>query len=82
MDMKRLEAFKALKDHPWLGRSFKKLSKADEDYCIAWLEANAGLSKDQAPHYIVRLWLDRPKPKAWKEMEELLICANSALRES
>ena len=79
MNMTRLEAFKALKDHPWLGRSYKKLSKADEAWAIAWLEDNKGLTKDQAPHHIVRLWLDKPRPKAWKEIEELLMCANSSL---
>jgi hypothetical protein len=78
--MTRKEHFMALADHPWLGRSYKRLREEDVHWCLNWLDAHASDSKDAAALIITKLFLDNPaKPKAWKEMEELLICSNSAL---
>jgi hypothetical protein len=76
----RTKAFESYRDHAWLSRSFKKLRPEDLQFCRDVLAQHATTSKDAFVHIVVRLYIDRPtKPKAWKEIEELLICANSTL---
>lgn len=65
--------FEVLKEHAWLGRSYSKLSKAELAVCQAFVEAKHG----DFEHDLNRLFLDKPKPKHWKEILELLTCFNS-----
>ena len=74
--MDRLAAFNKLSEHPWLGKSFKKLTKDDVSMVQEWLAANSEIDRNRFNELAVRLFLDKPKPKAWKEIEELLIACN------
>lgn len=78
--MSREYAFKAFKDHPWLSRVYKQLNKSEFDMAIAFIEANDHLAKDAFEQAAVRMFLDKPKPKHWTAIEELLVCANSSLK--
>ena len=75
--MDRLAAFNKLEGHPWLGKSFKKLTKEDVYFTRIWLAEAADLDRDTFNEKVVRRFLDdKYKPKAWKEIEELLIACN------
>lgn len=77
---KRLEAFHALEKHPWLGRIYGRLTKAELAFCQELILANEHLSKGDFELKINRLWLDREeRPKNRFVISELLICANSAM---
>ena len=70
----RLVKFLKLKDHPWLKRSFKKLKPIDVEFCKWFLEDTKSENNNDYSMKVVRLYLDKAdKPKAWKEIEELLI---------
>lgn len=76
----RTTAFKSYQNHAWLHRSFKRLNVEDLQFCLSVLDQHQTTSKDEFARLAVRLFIDRSsKPKAWKEIEELLICANSVL---
>lgn len=81
MGLSRSEHFELLKNHAWLGRSFAKLTAADLQLARKFLADNSQLSKDEFVQAAVRMFLDQPsKTKRWKEIEELLVCANSSLK--
>ena len=76
MATNRIDNFNKLKNHPWLGRSFKKLTKDDIEFAISFLKENENNNDDIFCHKAVRLFIDKTqKPKAWKEIEELLIAS-------
>jgi hypothetical protein len=80
--MKRKDQFHSYKNHPWLCRVFKKLTKADVLFCETYLAENDHLTKDDFQLKVNRLFMDdRNPPKAWKEIKELLTCTNSALNQ-
>lgn len=70
----RQQKFDELKNHPYLSKLFKKLKNEDLIFCEKFLEETKALTKDEFATKVIRLNLDNPnKPKAWKEIEELLI---------
>jgi len=71
----RLNNFLALEKHPWLKRSFIKLTKKELEICINFLNETKDISKDEFAIKTVRLFLDKEKPKNWKFIEELLIAS-------
>lgn len=71
--MTRVERFRALKGHAWLGRVYAKLSKADIQIGEELLAKHESSSKDELATVILRLWLDKEKPRRWVELEELMI---------
>lgn len=71
--MTRLDRFKALENHAWLKKSYKKLSKDDLQFCFVLLQDTQNLDKNAFASKVIRLWLDKEKPKSWKNIEELLI---------
>ncbi len=73
--MTRLDKFMAFKDHPWLKRSFEKLTKDDLFFAEKLLREVETMGRDEYASMVVRLFLDKPKPKAWKELEELFIAS-------
>jgi hypothetical protein len=75
----RASAFLNYKDHPLLKKQYKKLADYELAIAMGFILDNIYLSKDDFERKAVRLFMDKPKPKHWKEIEELLLCANSAL---
>lgn len=76
----RLAAFKAYEKHAWLGRVFRKLSPEEMQIAVGFFEKNAALSKGDFEYAVNRAFLDQvEKPKHYKEILELLTCANSSL---
>lgn len=71
--MNRIDKFGSFKNHHMLKKSYKKLNLNDLDFCIRFLNENAKLDKNEIATKIVRLYIDKEKPKNWKEIEELLI---------
>lgn len=62
-----------LKDSPFYGRLFKKLTDKDLKFCTEFCEQNSGLSKDQWYFKINRLGLDQAdKPKNLNVICEIL----------
>jgi hypothetical protein len=77
---RRLEAFRNLKKHAWLGRVFARLSAKEIAGAEGFIRARGDDSKDAFELAINRLFIDAPdKPRHWAEISELLSCANSAL---
>lgn len=72
--MSRIERFKALETDPWFSRVFKRLSKEDQALCLAWIQRNDALDKAAFEMAVHRMFLDKPKPKRWTEITELLHC--------
>lgn len=76
--MDRLTAYLSYKTHPWLSKSFKRLKSDEIDLGVQFIKANENLDKDAFDKAINRMFLDRPKPKHWATILELLANANSA----
>lgn len=79
--MDRQTVFNSLATHPWLGRVYKKLTIKERLQCEVFLVLHTGSDKDRFELAVNRMFLDDPeKPKHYKEMLELLTCANSLLK--
>lgn len=77
---KRVANFEALKTHPWLSRIYARLRGEDVAYARDFLGRHTALAKGDFESAVNRMFMDNPaKPKRWKEIQELLLCANSAL---
>lgn len=76
---KRNDTFEAFSTHPWFGKVFKRLKNDDLSTARCFLKANGHLGKGEFEFAVNRMFLDKPKPKNWKEIQELLTCANSVL---
>lgn len=78
----RTEHFQALKQHPWMHKIYAKLTEAEENFCQDFLRQNREASKGDFETLVNRLFMDQPelrkKYRHWKEISELLTCANSA----
>jgi hypothetical protein len=79
MHVTRDTVLSAYKDHAILGKLYKRLKAEDITALNSFLKANAHLDKGSFERAVNRMFIDRPKPKHWKEIIELLSCANSAL---
>lgn len=79
MKSDRIHNFEALSNHPWLGRVYSRLSDSDLRLAREFMEANGDLAKGDFEFAINRMFMDRERPKRYKEILELLCCANSAL---
>lgn len=78
--MTRAEKFRALAAHGWLKSVFKKLTAEERQIAEDFIRENDALDKGAFELRINRMFLDRlEKPKHWKEILELLTCANSAV---
>lgn len=71
--MDRLNKFNALKTHAWLQKSFKKLNANELQIVNDFIALYGDKDKNTFASAAVRLFLDKQKPKHWKEIEELLI---------
>ena len=73
--MTRIDKFRALKSHAWLGKVYAKLTKVEIEIGEDLLAKHEDTSRDELATIIVRLWLDKEKPKHWQNLEELLIAS-------
>ena len=78
---KRHMFFDGFKAHAWLSRVYSRLSPADITTAYEFMTAKSHLSKGEFDFAINRMFIDKgdAKPKRWKEIQELLTCANSSL---
>lgn len=68
------------KDHAWLSRVYKKLKSADIEVALTFIRNNSQLNKSDFELKINRMFIDSAtRPKNYKEISELLSCANSSL---
>lgn len=72
----RLKAFHALKDHPWYGRYYKKLTPADVTYAEWFMVYYYGCDKGVFEAAVNRMFVDKDKPRNWAVISELLAAAN------
>jgi len=77
--MKRLGIFNSYKDHAWLKKVYGRLSQNDILMAVEFIGLNDELNKLDFEFKINRMFLDKQRPKNYKEILELLTCANSAL---
>lgn len=75
----RREAFESLRQHPWLGKLFAKLSVQDLELAVQFIDDNAHLEKGEFEMAVNRWLLDQKKPRRYRAILELLSCANSML---
>ncbi len=80
-DAVRIDIIKGYETHPWLKKTYAKLTRLEMVQTLAFAQVHAHLSKDDFMMAVQRMFLDRDKPKHWKEIQELLTCANSAMEE-
>lgn len=73
--------FDSFDTHPWLGRTYRKLTGADRRLAYDFMAQNQALSKGDFELKVNRMFVDKDsKPKNWTLIIELLTCANSAFR--
>lgn len=77
MGQERLIKLLGFREHPWLGRVFVRLSKADLAFMESFCVENAALGKDDFEKRVNRMFLDRERPKNWKLILELLANCNT-----
>lgn len=70
--MSRLEKFKKLKTHPYLGKDFKKLKESEYNECIGFLESTEGYPRDVYVIALNRWKLDEVRSKNHTVMWSLL----------
>lgn len=75
--MTRLELFKSYSKHPWLSRVYARLKLNEITLIEDFINENNLLNKHDFEIKINRMFIDKTKPKKWKEILELLICCNS-----
>jgi hypothetical protein len=81
--MTRLDALRTIPGHPWLGRVYARLSEAERIELEAFATAHDHLSTGDFDQAVNRMHLDvQPKPRRWKEVQEILSCVNSIARAS
>lgn len=77
----RILLFNKLKDHPWYSRLYKKLSKSDLAFIEGFISEHDKLPVVEFERAATNLFIDTSeRPKRHKEIVELLICANSMVR--
>lgn len=77
METSRREKFEILREHPWLGKIFRKLTLADMKLCIEFLNLHESKTIDEFEFLVNRMFLDKSdRPKNSGIIQELLSCAN------
>lgn len=77
--MNRMDLFKKLYNHAWLGRIYRRLYAEEMNLALDFIVSNDHLDKGPFEYAVNRMFLDKPKPKHFKEILELLTCANSQI---
>lgn len=75
----RLKHFEEFKMHPWLTKVYTRLSIQELELARSFIAQHDQLGKGDFEYKINRMFLhDDTKPKHFKEILELLTCANSS----
>lgn len=78
----RITEFHKLSEHPWLHKTYKRLSKEHITFCESFIKDNDHLGHLEFEYAINRMFLDKVKPYSYKHIaiiQELLTCCNSAV---
>lgn len=75
--MRRLEAFRGLEKHAFYGRDFKRLKVTENIQCQAFIIENEHLKHLEFEQAVQRWLVDRPRPKNYPLMCDLLLAANT-----
>jgi hypothetical protein len=73
----RLTKFEQYKDHAWLSKAYGKLKADERATAVAFILVNSELDKGAFELKVNRMFVDKPKPKNWTILLELLTCCNS-----
>jgi dsRNA-specific ribonuclease len=74
--MDRKLKFESLAQHPWLHKAFKKLKAEELAMARAFLAENEALDQGAFELKINRMFLDKPKPRNFTIILELLCNSN------
>lgn len=80
--MNRLDAFQLLSEDTWYRRLYEKLSARDRVDCREFIAANNHLDPDAFELAVNRWFVDKPKPKSWTTMAELVSTAGAKAKRS
>lgn len=73
----RKQSYQSLKTHPWFKRLFKRVKPEHEQLILSFIAANDCLNKNDFEAAVNRMFLDKPKPKNYEIVLELLANANA-----
>jgi len=74
--MSRLEKLNSFETHAWLKKVYKKLNPSTLAIAQTFIAMNDHLSKDDFEKAVNRMFLDKPKPKNYECILELLANCN------
>lgn len=72
----REQSYQNLKTHPWFKRLFKRINGEHEQIILSFIAQNDALNRDAFEAAVNRMFLDKPKPKNYEIVLELLANAN------
>lgn len=75
--MTRIDAIKDLCERYPYQKSARRMSEAEFDQMVAFIDDHNELGHLEFEYAVNRMFLDKPKPKSWAIVQELLIAANS-----
>lgn len=75
--MDRIVVFRGFNSHPWLHKAFRRLKPDEVAICETFIITNKALDKGAFELKVNRMFLDKPKPKNFTIILELLTCCNS-----
>lgn len=74
----RVQALTQIPSHPWLSRVWARLTQAERAEVLDFVVHAGHLDRSAFEMAVNRMHLDvTDKPKHWKEIQEVLSCANS-----
>ena len=73
----RRYGFDQYASHPWLKRSYRRLTLEERELAWAFIAANDHLDCGAFEFAVNRMFLDKAKPKNFTTILELLTCCNS-----
>lgn len=72
----RLAQFRSYESHAWLKKVHSKLKAEDRRIAEEFIASHDGLDQGAFEMAVNRMFLDKPKPKRFGEILELLTCCN------
>lgn len=66
----------ALREHAWFDRLYARLSSEELQTCHRFIDEHDALDRSEFEMRVNRMFLDKPKPKNWTVIAELLTVAN------
>jgi hypothetical protein len=76
--MNRCQIFNSYSFHPWLKKSFNRLSAKEKQIAVDFIIAHDFLDKPNFELAVNRMFLEKERTKNWTIISELLSCVNSA----